>query len=147
MDLIITDVKLRRWTVSSFAPRQRARDPHPVLVITGQGNIEDAIRAALRRLYPQTLRHKRLPPVKGCVANRNKLVGSSAKYLLGERALPDPHRLDALQRHPISLQKPGAGRNVQPHHRRKPGAVASRAVNAMFHGNLESHRASGRRPA
>lgn len=46
IDLIITDIKLRKMDgIELLSHINSLEDPIPVLIITGQGNIEDAIRA------------------------------------------------------------------------------------------------------
>ncbi|HPO47226.1 MAG TPA: response regulator, partial [Spirochaetota bacterium] len=92
VDLIITDVKLKKMDGIELLRHVNALEtPIPVLVITGQGNIEDAIRA-LRYGACDFIRkpfdiNEVASAVRGILRRKQeqKLVGSSAKYILGER--------------------------------------------------------------
>jgi len=133
VDLIITDVKLKKLDgIEPLRHGNALETPIPGLVITGQGNIEDAIRA-LRYGACDFIRkpfdiNEVASAVRGILRRKQeqKLVGSSAKYLLGERRsyrIPTDSTLC----------------NVISYILTKNLALSLREAlsNAMFHGNLE----------
>ncbi len=147
VDLIITDVKLKKMDGIELLRHVNALEsPIPVLVITGQGNIEDAIRA-LRYGACDFIRkpfdiNEVASAVRGILRRKQeqKLVGSSAKHLLREtRSYRIP--TDATLCNVISyiLTKNLAPVGMCNHTTAENLALSLREAlsNAMFHGNLE----------
>jgi len=147
IDLIITDIKLRKMDGIELLSRVRGMDePVPVLIVTGHGNVEDAIRA-LRYGASDFIRkpfdiNDLASSVRSILRRKNekKLVASFAQYMVYEQAefnLPvDVSVINAISYKltkdlaPSDFCNSATSENITL-------ALRESISNAMFHGNLE----------
>lgn len=147
VDLIITDIKLRKMDGIELLRRISTQDePIPVLIITGLGNVEDAIKA-LRYGASDFIRkpfdvNDVAASVRDILKRRleKKLSENLGEYMIEERAyyqIPnDPSVVNTVSYNltknlfPSGLCNNTTAENIAL-------ALQEAVSNAMFHGNLE----------
>ncbi|MBN1533204.1 MAG: response regulator [Spirochaetes bacterium] len=147
VDLIITDIKLRKMDGIELLRRTSSLDePIPVLIITGQGNVEDAIKA-LRYGASDFIRkpfdaNEVTSSVREILKRKleKKLSENMAEFMVEERAVyhiaSDPAIVNTVSYnltknlHPAGLCNNTTAENVSL-------ALQEAISNAIFHGNLE----------
>ena len=147
IDLIITDIKLRKMDGIELLRRISTQDePIPVLIITGQGNVEDAIKA-LRYGASDFIRkpfdvNEVAASVREILKRKleKKLSENLGEFMVEERAVylipNDPAIVNTVSYnltknlHPSGLCNNTTAENIAL-------ALQEAVSNAMFHGNLE----------
>lgn len=147
VDLIITDIKLRKMDGIELLRRIGGLDePIPVLIITGQGNVEDAIKA-LRYGASDFIRkpfdaNEVTSSVREILKRKleKKLSDNMAELIVDERSVyhitNDPSLINTLSYnltknlHPSGLCNNTTAENIAM-------ALQEAISNAMYHGNLE----------
>lgn len=147
IDLIITDIKLRKMDGIDLLSRIRSMDePIPVLLITGHGNVEDAIRALrygasdfIRKPFDindvassvrSILRHKQ----------EKKLAASFGQYIEYDRTVyrvPVDASLINPMSYKLTKDLTPAGLCNATTAENLSLSLREALSNAMFHGNLE----------
>jgi FixJ family two-component response regulator/anti-sigma regulatory factor (Ser/Thr protein kinase) len=147
VDLIITDIKLRKMDGIELLRRTSSLDePIPVLIITGQGNVEDAIKA-LRYGASDFIRkpfdaNEVTSSVREILKRKleKKLSENMAEFMVEERVVyhiaTDPAIVNTVSYnltknlHPAGLCNNTTAENISL-------ALQEAISNAIFHGNLE----------
>ncbi|HOS40289.1 MAG TPA: response regulator, partial [Spirochaetota bacterium] len=147
VDLVVTDIKLRKMDgIELLRHINILERPVPVLIITGQGNIEDAIRALRYGARDFIRKPFDINEVASIVRRilrseqEKQLASAFGKYIRSERrsyVIPvDPGVIDVMSYEltrnlmPFGLCNYTASENVAL-------ALQEAISNAMFHGNLE----------
>lgn len=147
IDLIITDIKLRKMDGIELLRHVNAlENPIPVLIITGQGNIEDAIKA-LRYGACDFIRkpfdiNEVASIVRGLIRRKQEkqLAGNFGKFITYEkRVFKIPVDITMCNVISYVLTKNLAATGMCSNTTAENIALALREAvsNAMFHGNLE----------
>jgi len=147
VDLVVTDIKLRKMDgIELLRHINILERPVPVLIITGQGNIEDAIRAlryGARDFIRKPIDINEVASIVRRILRseqEKQLASAFGKYIRSERrsyVIPvDPTVIDVMSYEltrnlmPFGLCNYTASENVAL-------ALQEAISNAMFHGNLE----------
>lgn len=147
VDLIITDIKLRKMDGIELLQRIHGRDePIPVLIITGHGNVEDAI-SALRYGACDFIRkpfdiNEVASSVRSVLRNREekKKALTFAKYLSSEHRVYDiPNDPDLVNPISYTLTRDLVSAGICNATTAENITLSLREAisNAMYHGNLE----------
>ena len=147
IDLVITDIKLRKMDgIDLLRHINASENPVPVIIITGQGNIEDAIRALRYGAIDFIRKPFDINEVASIVRNilrrkqQHNLESRLAEYVLhDERTLviPIDETIADLVTNELTKHLPYAGFCNRSTAENIAMALAEALSNAMYHGNLE----------
>jgi DNA-binding response OmpR family regulator len=147
IDLIITDIKLRKMDGIELLRHIGAlENPIPVLIVTGQGNIEDAIKALrygacdfIRKPFDM---NEVASSVRGIIRTRQEkqLADAFGQYIDYEKRLftiPMDISLINVISYKLTKNLPSAGLCNKTTAENLSLALREAMTNAMFHGNME----------
>lgn len=147
IDLVITDIKLRKMDgIELLRHISGLENPIPVLIITGQGNIEDAIKAlryGARDFIRKPFDINEVASVVGSILRgrqENLLADNCGRYLTRERQefrIPIDLAVCNVMSYLLTKNLPSAGLCNPTTAENISLALREAIGNAMFHGSLE----------